>query len=327
MSVLLTMAFFFSGFFIILTPLPILYVLIRRGNQAWFEFLFPVFALVAAIYVFAAPALHHFYLSNPAWSWLLSVPGIGFLNSVPLQIVTLFGLGLMLFYTVVAFAVQRRKNILLMVAVSYLIGIAGFQISALSQGSSASDLVSGYVQKVLADFLAIQQKGKAPLEQIALVKENSANFSFLFSLLFPSLFFNSLFFVLIVNFALGRRLLALLGKKTDGLKLNEWKVPFEGVWLTIVAIGLGLANTYFLKSTLALALAANFLVILAFIYTLQGFAVLSFFLEEKKVRPFSRFFLYSFIFILFQPFIFLVTGFGFFDSWADLRAKIRVAKK
>lgn len=327
MSALLTMAFFFSGFFIVLTPLPILYVLTRRGNKAWIEFLFPVFALVGAVYVFAVPTLHHFYSSNPAWSWLLSVPGIGFLDSASLQAVTLFGFGALSFYTVIAFAVHRKKNVLLTVAISYLIGIAGFQFYALTHGSSASDLVAGYVQKMLADFLAIQQAGKAPLEQIALVKENSAGFSFLCSLLFPSLFFNSLLFVLIVNFALGRRLLVLLGKKTDGLKLNEWKVPFEGVWLTIAAIGLGLANTYFLKSNLALALAANFLVILAFIYTLQGLGILSFFLEEKKVRPFGRFFLYSFIFILFQPFILLITGFGFFDSWADLRSKIRVAKK
>ena len=287
----------------------------------------PLFILVALATFFLAAPLYHFYLENPAWAWLFSFPGSGLLDLGGPVAATGFGLGVFSFFAVVGFAIYRGFHPLLITGVAYLVVIVVFQAVSLSQGLFAGDVVSGYVQRALTEFLALQEAAKAPMEQVALVKENMAGFSHLFALLFPSFVFCALFFILLVNFSLGRRLFLISGKTGNSLfKLNEWRVPFMVVWAAISAIALYLANSTFLKSPVGLALSANFLVILAFVYTLQGFAILSYFLEKKKVRPFSRALIYGLIVILFQPFIFLVTGLGFFDSWSDLRQKLEKSR-
>ncbi len=95
--------------------------------------------------------------------------------------------------------------------------------------------------------------------------------------------------------------------------LNQWKVSEYLVWAVI-----GCGVLFFLPDRKAHILALNGVLILALPYLFQGFAIISFLFEKKRLPAFFKFFTYSFIIL--QPIIWpFIICLGFVDLWINFR--------
>ena len=131
---------------------------------------------------------------------------------------------------------------------------------------------------------------------------------------FPAIFINSYLTMVWLNVLLIKRLLKKKGITVNSIEnLNQWKAP---EYLVFGVIGLSVLIFFPMGGLTIFAL--NSLIILMFVYFFQGIAIVSFFFQNKSAPVALRFFLYTLIAI--QPlFMFLVIGFGLFDTWFNFR--------
>ncbi|HGY12156.1 MAG TPA: DUF2232 domain-containing protein [Desulfobacterales bacterium] len=131
---------------------------------------------------------------------------------------------------------------------------------------------------------------------------------------FPAIFINSYLTMVWLNILLIRKLLHKQGIIVKSIEnLNQWKAPEYMVFGLI-----GLSVLMFFPMGVITIIALNCLIILLFVYFFQGIAVVSFFFQKKRAPFALRFFFY--ILIAIQPlFMFLVIGFGLFDTWFNFR--------
>ncbi len=131
---------------------------------------------------------------------------------------------------------------------------------------------------------------------------------------FPAIFINSYLTMIWLNILLIKRLLKTKGIIVKSIEnLDQWRAPEYLVFGVI-----GLSALMFFSTGVLTTFALNSLIILMFVYFFQGIAIVSF-LFTKKSAPFA---LRSFFYILIaiQPFfMFLVIGFGLFDTWFNFR--------
>jgi len=136
----------------------------------------------------------------------------------------------------------------------------------------------------------------------------------MFAMVFPGVFINSYLTMAWLNILFIKKILSRKGIIIKSIEnLNQWKAPDYLVFGVI-----GLSILLFLPVGGFKLLAVNGLIILMFVYFFQGIAVVSYLFQKKSAPLGLRFFFY--ILIALQPlFMFLVIGFGLFDTWFNFR--------
>lgn len=192
--------------------------------------------------------------------------------------------------------------------------LAVLLIYSLTQAQGIEQLISNYVSryKVLSTQLFSESAQLYPemkINQQMLEKASS-----LFVVIFPGIFINSYLTMVWLNILLIKKLLLKRGIIIKSIEnLNQWKAPDYLVFGVIALSGL-----IFLPLDLLKVLSVNCLIILMFVYFFQGIAVVSFFFQKKNIPVALKLFFY--ILIAIQPvFLFLVIGFGLFDTWINFR--------
>lgn len=324
----LTLALFLSGFFVILTPLPLLYSFLGGGLRRFLHVAGSVFLLLSFLYIFLAPHLHSFYSQHPQWSWLLSIPGLPFTGFIRQEMITFFGLVSYLFYFGVAmvsgFALVSKKGpfplIFMASLIIFVVCGAVFSTMGYIERSGLSTFAKDQFNMVLTELSSLQADGVKASENILYIKNNLGRLAFYFLWLTPSLFFDYVLLVVVLNVGLGRRLFnKLIPQDSNGIKLNLWSTPFFGVWLVIAGLAGYLGHVYFFKQEIMALIAGNVLIVMVLLYYLQGLAVISHFFEKKNIAPFTRTLTYLMILLLFQTVGVVVVALGFFDSWFNFR--------
>lgn len=339
-GIVLTLTFFLSGFFVLLTPLPLIYQFLKRKGRVFVDVVAPCLALLGLLYFFGVGPLRALYQEYPYLSWLLPVPAMNLLPTYSVTMVAVSGLLNFLFFVAVAFLVatvfNRQSQQQLQQQITCLIGggalfffgitVALLFCYAAFKHQSLLTLLHAYYQEAAQNyFLLSVGNGNAdlPADKLAYLKENLpalVNYLVLFS---PSLLYVMFLFILVLNLILGRQFLSPLVPSLKTFSLNRWDLNFGWVWVVIGLVALWLANSIVWHISLILAVSVNGLIVLFFVYFLKGLSLIAFFMEQKKVGSFMRFGVYALIFILFQTLGCLVTGFGFFDSWFDFRGKLK----
>ncbi|MBI4411508.1 MAG: DUF2232 domain-containing protein [Deltaproteobacteria bacterium] len=326
-GVLLTVALYLSGLFVLLTPLAPLYYLLTDRRGAIVRIILPVFVLLLFLYLFLLVPLNNFYQAHPGWSWLIPLPGMSLMPLLSSLAATLFGLLYFLFFVGVAVIVQtiltkpvRPTRALGGAALFFF--LAAFLIYAgyaLMSGVSPLGFASATIRSAVDEFIALQERAGIPLSQLALLKENVALFVRLWLLFSPSILFCSILFILVLNLVIGKKVFTPFVAEVRREPLNTWSLDFFWVWVVIAAVGALLLNSWFFAKTALMAPAANILLVLMFAYFLQGLAIVSWFFEKKNIGPVFRVMIYSFLVILFQTLGVIVMALGFFDAWFDFR--------
>jgi uncharacterized protein YybS (DUF2232 family) len=187
-------------------------------------------------------------------------------------------------------------------------------IYSITSSQGIENMVSNYVARYQALSTQLFSDSAKLYPEMEIDIEVLKQAGSLFMLIFPGIFINSYLAMVWLNILLIKKLLKQKGISVKSIEnLNQWKAPDFLVFGVII-----LSVLIFLPMTVLKVISVNCLIILMFVYFFQGIAVVSFFFN-KKSAPFAlRFFFY--ILIAIQPFfMFLVIGFGLFDTWINFR--------
>lgn len=187
-------------------------------------------------------------------------------------------------------------------------------IYSLTYSQGIEHLISNYISRYHALSSQLFSESAQLYPEMNVDRQMLEKASSLFVLIFPGIFINSYLTMIWLNIILIKKVLSKKGIVVKSIEnLNQWKAPDYLVFGVIALSVLIFLPIYTIK-----IIAINSLIVLMFVYFFQGIAVVSFFFQ-KKSWPFAfRFFFYTLIAI--QPlFMFLVIGFGLFDTWINFR--------
>ncbi|WP_299983464.1 DUF2232 domain-containing protein [Desulfobacula sp.] len=187
-------------------------------------------------------------------------------------------------------------------------------IYSLTQAQGIEQLISNYVSRYQALSTQLFSESAQLYPEIKVDQQMLEKASSLFVMIFPGIFINSYLIMVWLNILFIKKLLLKRGIIIKSIEnLNQWKAPDYLVFGVIA-----LSVLIFLPVDMLKLLSVNCLIILMFVYFFQGIAVVSFFFQKKNAPFALKFFFY--ILIAIQPlFMFLVIGFGLFDTWINFR--------
>ncbi|HOM29056.1 MAG TPA: DUF2232 domain-containing protein [Deltaproteobacteria bacterium] len=185
-------------------------------------------------------------------------------------------------------------------------------VSAHAEGASLGDVVSRWVQEVMKgsrDAADAMLYG-AELEEFKAMLETARS---RIVTLFPGLVLTGCAFVFWVN-------LVIANAKTHRVGLRTYRVPDALIACFIAAGTLSVLPWEKLS-----AVGLNLLLVVGFVYFLQGLAIASVFMDSRGWPAFIRSAIYILIFIQIYMVI-VVAAVGLFDAWFDFRARITTRK-
>lgn len=202
--------------------------------------------------------------------------------------------------------------ILLGVLTFYFI-FGGIQLSI-----SPWQLIQKHIQEAVELNISLYSRLPLSPDEIKSIQDGKDSVIRLFSKIFPALCAIAVLFTVWINLLTAKRILMKTGIVPPQLaNLSEWKTPVWLIWIFLAAGALIL-----IPPTLISFAGINLFLSISFIYLLQGFAIVSFFFEQKNISPFFRSLFYFFIAIQ-QILMIAITIVGFFDIWIDFRKYFR----
>ncbi|MBN2397975.1 MAG: YybS family protein [Deltaproteobacteria bacterium] len=190
---------------------------------------------------------------------------------------------------------------------------------SLTYGKMPWSVIETPVSAMVHENIDMYSRAGVPAQHIELIRENADQITRILVGLFPSVALVGTIFLVWVSILEGKWLFRKKGMWYPSFgDLSLWKTFDKTIWLGIVA---GIFVMIPLEGFRILGL--NVLIVLLFIYMLQGVAIMSFFFQRKNVPVLLRVFGYFLIFA--QQFLLLIVAVaGLVDTWVDFR---KLAKK
>jgi uncharacterized protein YybS (DUF2232 family) len=186
---------------------------------------------------------------------------------------------------------------------------------------SITDIVQGYVSDSIQYSIALYEEIGIPQDQIDNLKESAGAVASWIVDHGIALFLTSTIFFIWLN-VLGLRLF-MQGRDPafpDFGDLSYWRMPDWVVWLVIAAGALMIV-----PEEIATIIGLNTLIVLLFLYLLQGISIVQFFFKKKNIPRYLRALFYALI-VLYQYLLVFISAIGLFDIWVDFRKTNRPAK-
>jgi uncharacterized protein YybS (DUF2232 family) len=165
---------------------------------------------------------------------------------------------------------------------------------------------------VVGEMKKVSESALSSTEQFEF-KQSLQTFQVMIVTLFPSIIISCYAVIMWVN-------LLIITRRFKVVSVKEWKSPD---WVVAFFILAGLFTLF--EQKLLQAIGLNLLVIVGQVYFLQGLAIVSVFMDERKWPGMIRWPIYILILIQIYMMI-IVAGFGLFDTWFDFRKRIRTPK-
>jgi uncharacterized protein YybS (DUF2232 family) len=180
--------------------------------------------------------------------------------------------------------------------------------------TGATGVVSDYVGKNFDLTISLYKEMGMPDDNLRTILEAKDNILRILVHIVPGLFTAGLMFTAWMNFLLALATLRRINVPVpSGAPLNTWKAPEQMVWGIIGAFALILVPIELVR-----IIGLNGLIIFMTVYFFQGIAVVSFYLEKKKIPMLLRVLFFGLIGIQ-QILALMVIGLGFFDVWINFR--------
>ena len=175
-------------------------------------------------------------------------------------------------------------------------------------------LVQQFIAQTIEHNINLYDQLPLNREDINFIKENKNMLISIFNSIFPSLLIAASTFLVWINVLMGKDILnraAITFPKFA--ELSRWKAPPFIIWIFICSGGL-----LFFPNEQIRFFSLNILIITCFIYLMQGFAIIGFLFQSKKVPIFFRYLFYFLIAV--QQFLMIpIAVAGLFDIWVDFR--------
>lgn len=188
-------------------------------------------------------------------------------------------------------------------------------------GIGTGEMVSDYVDRNLQMTMTLYQSIGMSGEMIQVVSESLDAIHFFLVHILPAMAISSVLFITWITLIMAKVVAPRYGLAyPDFGRLNLWRAPEFLVW-GVIGSGVLLLFT----NGMPRMVGVNGMIILMTIYFFVGIAIVSYYLEKKRLPLFLRVCVYSFI-ALQQIAFFLVIGIGFFDIWLNFR-KLEIQKE
>lgn len=175
-------------------------------------------------------------------------------------------------------------------------------------------VVSQFVTQMIEQNIDFYSQLPLDKEDINFLKNNKQPLINFFVAIFPALVVTGSAVIIWINILIGRNILRKAGINLSQLEnLAHWSAPDFIIWIFLAAGGLLLIPHEQIRF-----FGLNLLIVICFIYLLQGLAIISFIFQNKNVPLFFRFLLYFLIAV--QQFLMIpIVALGLFDIWVDFR--------
>jgi uncharacterized protein YybS (DUF2232 family) len=176
------------------------------------------------------------------------------------------------------------------------------------------DIVRGYVVDSIKYSIALYEEIGLPQEQIDALREGAPEVAGWIVAHGAALFLTSTTFFIWLN-VLGMRMF-FQGRDPsfpDFGDLACWKIPDWVVWFVIAA-----GVLMIVPEEIAQIVGLNAMIILLFLYLLQGLSIVQFFFRKKNIPRYLRALFYALI-VLYQYLLVFISAVGLFDIWVDFR--------
>jgi uncharacterized protein YybS (DUF2232 family) len=197
------------------------------------------------------------------------------------------------------------------IAAAFLVGLIVYgNISNIG----AVGVISDYIGKNFDLTISLYKEMGMPADNLQMILEARQEILGILVRITPGMFLAGLLFTAWMNFLLTAAMLRRLKIPVPfTAPLNAWKAPEQMVWGIIGAFGLLLIPVDAFR-----IIGLNGLIIFMSVYFFQGIAIVSFYLEKKKIPVPLRVLFYGLIGIQ-QILALMVIGLGFFDVWINFR--------
>lgn len=310
----LSAALYFSGLFVLFTPLPLLYLSLRRNRLQWGIGFALALLFVVCFYKFLTPAFF------PAG------------EEVPFRE---FGLFQAFYYLWIAFllslGVWKQWSLARWGLFLGLGGATGVLVGGLFVQSLGIFDVGVFLEHIVAESQAVLDQtaaGQAAkgdrAEMVAIAARMKKSVEY-FPRLIPALVFSFSLFVMVLNIGFLRITCRISKHAVKAGDFRRLQLSLSCIWVVIAAAGLYFFDFYALKASWPVWAALNLLMAAGVGYFIQGVSIMAFFL--KRYSPLFRFGIYGLVVLFFQMVGLVVVGLGLADTWFDFRKLHKPAAK
>jgi uncharacterized protein YybS (DUF2232 family) len=189
-----------------------------------------------------------------------------------------------------------------------------FFYRALEVSANPWQLVSQLISETIEENIKIYSQLPIDKEDIAFIIDHKLFIISTVNQIFPALIIVAAILVAWINIVIGKEALRKIGITNQTLQmLSHWKAPEPIIWAFLLSGAL-----LFISHPEINFFSRNLFIITCFIYLLQGFAILSFLFQNKRVPVFFRYFFY-FLIAIQQILVVPIALAGLFDIWVDFR--------
>lgn len=324
----LTLALYFSGIFVFLTPLPFIFYHLKYKNSETYTVIWPSVLIVVAIYMFGVDFFHHLYEEYPSSIWIIPVPVIELIRYFTHSTVQIVGIAYFVVYVVMGYLISRalrsQQKLAFKILTFSVIGIfvvSGLLAFALVYPQSET-IVSAYRQYVdagMQQFVEAQEQAGLALDQLVYLKSSISTIVDYSFFMLPFILFLSVSMLFTLNLIIAKRFFSFSIKDLGPVNLSEFKIPFAVVWAAVVLGILMILNEKIFEIEGIYFTTLNLLLSLGIAYFFQGLAVCIHFMNRKKIYGLLRLLFYFIMIFMMQTSILILTILGFVDNWVDLR--------
>ncbi|MFH1874353.1 MAG: DUF2232 domain-containing protein [Pseudomonadota bacterium] len=320
---LIAIFLYLSGLFVLLTPLPLLYVSATSGRKSGVAATSVALITLFVIY-FVFLGAENFQGDLP--NFALPLPGLGLGMFFPLATVRYFGLLYFLFFGAIALALAegfRQQWGLVKGGSRALIGALVF-VAIIIFFVGVSDLVvslKSYLEFIVAEIARVQSESDAYNTQTALFLNQGPQIAGFVLKIFPAIIFVLTLFAVVINQLLFQRIVMRKSLFYAGQKweVAEFRMPDNLIWVLLGSAGAFLVGQYVLNWSSLTYLGLNVLISFTILYFFQGLSIVAFFV--RRIKPLFRVLFYLVLIFFFQFFAILIIGLGLAEVWVNFRQR------
>lgn len=320
---LVALVFYASGFLVIFTPLPFLYVTVEHGRRAG-----GVISLMTVLVVIAAyAAMFHYMGASPSKDGVFLASGFSMSGFLSPGFLMFAGIGYFVFFMAMGLAladgVLRKMSLARMGAYALVAGLVILAVMLAGanffETKGFVDEIKNYIQQAVSGIVAANQVSSTGAEA-EFLKNNAGEIASFVLGLTPSIIFVFAVVAVAVNLLIGRRIIKARHAFAHVHNAARFKLPDAMIWAVVASGAAFFADRYALHTGIVETAAINFLIGIGALYFFQGFAVVVYFLQGIKL-PLLRSIAYIMMILFFQSIGLVIVGIGVADVWADFRLR------
>jgi Predicted membrane protein (DUF2232) len=316
---------YFSGLLVVLTPLPLLYVLLTQGRrQGLYAFGLAGLAVVV-LYALVLPAWAPGVASGGSY---IPMPWIALASFLPVGAVQIMGVGYFVFFFAIAWALSegsRRKldvmrwcGLSVFTALGVVAAIA-LIISIFGMGQEVVNGFGEYTSFIMGEMAKVGAAAGGN-KQFVFLFERREEFSRFFVNVTPSIIFVFTLIAVVLNLLVGRRFMKRRRAFHHIHNVARFRLPDYLIWGVIVGGLAFFADRYLFRAGFFDAVSTNILIVLGSLYFFQGLAVIVYYLQGLRL-PLMRTIAYLVIIFFFQSLSVFIVALGIADVWVNFRMR------